>query len=100
MEAMVASSGFDGDVLETGLNSRFLGLARGIGIKKNKGGTQILFGFEPTFSSPSLEDSSVMLCFSNGYGCYIQLAYAHNWTILLKLRKGIPRRGIEPRPRR
>ena len=66
MEAMVASSGFDGDVLETGLNSRFIGLARGIGIKKNKGGTQILLGFEPTFSLPSLEDSSVMLCFSNG----------------------------------
>ena len=66
MEAMVASSGFDGDVLETGLNSRFLGLARGISIKKNKGGTQIMLGFEPTFSSPSLEDSSVMWCFSNG----------------------------------
>ena len=74
MEAMVASSGFDGDVLETGLNSRFLGLARGINIKKNKGGTQILLGFEPTFSSPSLEDSSVMLCFSNVYGHCIQIA--------------------------
>ena len=60
MEAMVASSGFDGDVLETGLNSRFLCLARGISIKKNKGITQILFGFEPNFLSPSLEDFNVM----------------------------------------